>query len=145
MNKCCNHFIAPEVSETDTQLLYWIHRIGETDPYTQGYIGITANLSVRMYSHKQSKTNAGKILLDGGYVSVLHERDTRDAICSLEYRYRPKPNIADNIAVGGYFDRGVRKWNPDRTWISCIDCGREFKSMKNGHLSFHHHIQRFHN
>ena len=84
-----------------TPVVYWIREYGQTDPYTQGYIGITTHgLSKRCKQHKKKGNAAGNILKNGGLVSVLYE-GTEDAVVNMEKHYRPRPHIGDNIATGG--------------------------------------------
>ena len=94
--------------------LYWYRLPIHTDPYTQGYIGITNDLNRRHKEHKYSSNSANKTFIDshftraintyGGIHSlvkeVLHTADY-ETICTLERKYRPTLNIGWNIAVGG--------------------------------------------
>ena len=136
---CCDHRVEPYTPNTK-QILYWIRRYGEFDPYTQGYIGITQRrLSHRVKQHKDALTNAGQILLAGGLVSVLQEAYSRTEICHYERHYRPETNIADNIAKGDK-PKPIRYWDPNHTWISCIVCQREFTRK----TSYSNHANSFH-
>ena len=77
--------------------LYWIHKSEHTDPYSQGYIGVTKRgLDKRFIEHKKSKS------LDEGYsiVEICSSTD-KDYISELEYKYRPTHNIGMNRNIGG--------------------------------------------
>ena len=59
--------------------VYWYRRPEYTNPYTQGYIGITKNMKKRNQQHLSSKvvthfTNALKAYQDITYVQVANER-----------------------------------------------------------------------
>jgi hypothetical protein len=94
--------------------LYWYHLDTHTDPYTQGYIGITNDLNRRHKEHKYSADKSNKtylcthftnaINMHGGIDNlrkdILHTASYEE-ICTLERNYRPELNIGWNIAVGG--------------------------------------------
>lgn len=95
--------------------LYWYHLDTQTDPYIEGYIGITNDLNRRHKEHKYSANKRNKtylcthftkaINLYGGIDNltkdILHTCDTYEEVISLEYKYRPTLSIGWNIAVGG--------------------------------------------
>lgn len=85
--------------------VYWYRRPEYTNPYTQGYIGITKNMKKRNQQHLSSKvvthfTNALKAYQDITY-EVLHSEITLEEASDLEYAYRPSTNIGWNSAIGG--------------------------------------------
>ena len=94
--------------------LYWYKLPIHTDPYTEGYIGITNDLNRRHKEHKYSANPLNSTFIDshftraintyGGIDSLekelLHTSDY-ETICALERKYRPELNIGWNIAVGG--------------------------------------------
>lgn len=75
------------------QYLYWIHSVNDTDPLSEGYIGITRNPDQRESAHKKR--------FPGLTFTILDTRDTREKIKTLERQYRPSKNIGLNIAKGG--------------------------------------------
>lgn len=85
--------------------VYWYKRNHHTDPYKQGYIGITNNINRRDKEHKRSKkqthfTNALHKYPDIT-MEVLHSKLSKQEASDLEYMYRPDTNIAWNAAPGG--------------------------------------------
>jgi len=85
--------------------IYWIHYNEHTDPYTQGYVGITNNIKKRFSYHKSKKSSDNPILLKaiekGAILSVLNTvRDKNEAL-QIEEVYRPKEHVAWNIIKGG--------------------------------------------
>lgn len=75
------------------QYLYWVHNKSNTDPFSEGYVGITKDLSSRKSAHKKR--------FPGLTFTILETRNTRDEIKALEKQYRPVSNIGLNIAKGG--------------------------------------------
>lgn len=85
--------------------LYWYKLPTHTDPFTEGYIGITNNMERRNLEHRRNKktthfTNALAKYSDITYV-VLSELTDPEMVLALEYEYRPKTNIGWNSAIGG--------------------------------------------
>ena len=76
-------------------LIYWIHNDSETDIKTQGYVGITKNLKIRMRDHS-SKVN----FLEGRTVDIFLYGE-KNYCKEIEYQLRPKKYIGLNIAAGG--------------------------------------------
>jgi hypothetical protein len=82
--------------------VYWIHLLDHTDPYTEGYIGITANDPVhRLRRHVQINPTIREGVSQGAIQTVLREGLRRSEALSLERSYRPKPHIGWNKAKGG--------------------------------------------
>lgn len=76
-------------------LIYWIHSDQETDIETQGYVGITKDLTRRLKEHRRKHN-----FLDGQKVDVFLYGDK--LYCKqVEKSLRPKRNIGLNIAKGG--------------------------------------------
>jgi len=86
-----------------TYCLYWIRYPDQSNPETEGYIGITSDFSKRIqthskytkYAHIKNRINSGAI------ASILHENLTKEQAESLEAKYRPEENIGWNLAKGG--------------------------------------------
>lgn len=90
--------------------VYWYRLEGHTNPFTDGYIGITNDVDRRDKEHRRNKkathfTNA--LALYGNLVQfqILHTTTVEEASL-LEYAYRPAPNIGWNSAVGGIESTG---------------------------------------
>ena len=76
-------------------LIYWIHSDHETNIETQGYVGITKNLTRRLKEHRR-KPN----FLDDRKADIFLYGDK--LYCKqVEKSLRPKRNIGLNIAEGG--------------------------------------------
>lgn len=85
--------------------VYWYKRSTHTDPYKQGYVGITNNVNRRDKEHRRSKkathfTNALAKYSDISMV-ILHSNLSKENAANVEYMYRPTTNIAWNTAAGG--------------------------------------------
>jgi predicted GIY-YIG superfamily endonuclease len=93
-----------------TYLVYWIHYTSHTDPYSEGYVGVTNNLTKRKSAHKKNPINPiiPRALNKGAVFSILEENLTRDEALQLETGYRPTPRIAWNIAAGGLMPHDKR-------------------------------------
>lgn len=83
--------------------LYWIHYPNQTDPMTEGYIGITSDFTARIETHsKYTKYAHVKNRMDSGAIAtILYEKLTKEQAESLELSHRPEENIGWNIAKGG--------------------------------------------
>ena len=78
-----------------TYSLYWIKEDTHTDPYSEGYIGITKrDPDQRLYEHLTRKQ------LENVEMLVLHEGD-KETISMLEEKYRPESYIGWNKSPGG--------------------------------------------
>ena len=98
----------------NTYYLYRYRLPEHTDPYTEGYIGITNDLDRRHKEHKYSAGKRNKSYIDSHFTrainlyggidklvkEVLHTA-TYEEVCALERTYRPTLSIGWNIAVGG--------------------------------------------
>tara|TARA_B100000085_G_scaffold164549_1_gene149596 strand:+ start:2648 stop:3175 length:528 start_codon:yes stop_codon:yes gene_type:complete len=79
--------------------LYWIHYPEHTDPYRQGYIGLTYRPEVRFAEHKSGKLKSR--IEKGAFMDILKSDLTLEQVKSLEEHYRPKDFIGWNITSGG--------------------------------------------
>jgi hypothetical protein len=78
-------------------LVYWVYDETCKDILTDGYVGVTENLSVRMNGHKRKTENLiGKDIK----VKVVYEGSRKECF-DKERKLRPKPGIGWNRAVGG--------------------------------------------
>lgn len=82
--------------------IYWIHFNTFTDPYNEGYVGITNNINRRLSEHTKSHNLQLKEALghDATY-KILHDNLSYSEACEYEYNYRPRKNIGWNISTGG--------------------------------------------
>ena len=83
-------------------MLYWIHSDQETDIYTQGYVGITKDLTRRLKEHRRRPN-----FLEQRSVDIMLYGD-KNFCKDLENSLRPKRNIGLNIAEGGSLPPNVR-------------------------------------
>jgi predicted GIY-YIG superfamily endonuclease len=84
-------------------LIYWIHETQHTDPYNEGYIGITNNLTRRLSLHKKHNQNpivSNKI--HKSLITILEDDLTQEQALLKEESYRPNENIGWNINKGGF-------------------------------------------
>ena len=96
-------------------VVYWIHNHEHTDPYTQGYIGVTVDFERRMKTHLKhvkEKTHLNEnlqenLLKENVRIDILHE-DLEEICYDLERNYRPDLYIGWNISKGGS-DGGVTR------------------------------------
>lgn len=91
--------------------LYWIHLEEHTDPFTEGYIGISRQPEIRFRQHTTDTADkAGSQILR----QIVRERDSdclkhtiletlsnQEDARQQERFYRPKPNIGWNLMMGG--------------------------------------------
>jgi hypothetical protein len=96
--------------------LYWIRLLHHTDPYKEGYIGVTNRYNRRMVEYKCLNTVKSKrgykiaeIIRTHGWsnllISVLQEFSNYDLALKAENLHRPNPGIGWNVMAGG-FNRG---------------------------------------
>jgi len=90
-------------SKLKPTIVYWIHYEQHSDPYSEGYVGVTCNLPKRIYSHKTQshRKHVFNRLMKGAVITVLHECIDRFEALNYEKKYRPDPNIGWNIFPGG--------------------------------------------
>ena len=82
--------------------LYWVRLPTHTDPYTEGYIGVTRRPIAVRFKTKISK-KVQQCLDNGGIIQTLHILQSEDALYAMEQYYRPHPHIGLNTQTGGRF------------------------------------------
>lgn len=89
--------------------LYWLRSPEHIDMFTQGYVGVAADMSKRLRSHKHKfKDLWDKIIVEKLVIS------TQKYCFELEKQLRPQRNIGWNKAVGGYRNNAMpNKQNPN--------------------------------
>ena len=113
-------------------VLYWIHLKEHTNPYKEGYIGVTIDIKTRIYRHKVNKKishlyNAikkygwNKLIIDVLYTGSINNCYTK------EKKLRSKIKIGWNASIGGfggdrsmfidYKNRINQGWNYDKTGV----------------------------
>lgn len=139
-------------------IVYWIKKPYHSDPYTQGYVGITKNFEQRKMAHAQSRL-IGRRLKNGAKFEVLYADLSKEEACLIEEKYRPEELIGWNINKGGnippsqlgkVYEKQLRKGdyrteaqkraaakhsermknNKNRTPRVCVLFGRTFSSLK---------------
>ena len=87
--------------------VYWVHLPEHTDRFSQGYIGITNNTSVRWANHKCPKSkcwhfkNAIDKYSENLIWEVLADGLEKDLAMLVENEYRPSPDTGWNLMSGG--------------------------------------------
>ena len=128
-------------------LVYWYHLDSHKDPYSQGYVGVTCQNSVRKRCHKAGISGGSKILCnafkkygeDAIEQTILHVVNSSEEAYRLENLYRPLQNIGWNIAVGGGLppDSTGRKDSPEvreqrRQSVIAAKAGKHYPSKFKG-------------
>jgi hypothetical protein len=80
-------------------VVYWLHDAEHESPHTDGYIGITGRLAMRVRQHRGRKDGIGREHPEF-QVTVLF-KGTRKECQIMEYDLRPRPGIGWNISLGG--------------------------------------------
>ncbi len=97
--------------------VYWYHLPEQSDPYSEGYIGVTMDLKRRHNQHKYSADNTNATFLDTHFTrainkyggidnlikTILHESNSYEEIYKLENNYRPRISIGWNMSTGGEY------------------------------------------
>ena len=89
--------------------IYWIHQTNHTDPYTEGYVGLSNQPDKRFKAHTTKTAQVGSKYLrelsdsDKALLShtILAECSSLEQARELELKYRPLPHIGWNIKRGG--------------------------------------------
>ena len=93
----------------NNHVVYWYHLAMHTDPCTEGYIGVTNDITRRNKEHMRNSNNLhnhfynaieyyGK---ENIILTILYENLSEEQAYNLENIYRPEPNIGWNYAIGG--------------------------------------------
>ena len=77
--------------------VYWIHHPEHTDPYEEGYVGVSIHPEYRIKQHRRHR----EFWDDRVTWKILHEYDTSEESYDKEREYRPQSGIGWNIAKGG--------------------------------------------
>lgn len=86
-----------------SHVVYWIHFPEETDPYTQGYIGVSSNFTTRLKAHIAGHGNSNvyeAFKIDRAIIEIMLESD-EESCYNEEASLRPSPFIGWNFAEGG--------------------------------------------
>ena len=114
--------------------IYWIHHESQSDPKTEGYIGVTNNPDARFRKHRNSKENnfvKGNIA-KGATMSILHEVSSYDEAYNIERDYRPDIR-GWNLAIGGLggaFDSMPEGWHSERNHKRYADPAQREKTAE---------------
>ena len=84
--------------------LYWIYKEGDTDPYSEGYIGVTNNMAKRLEAHLSGGGSSIVLEKSKKYdlkIDILYQSSCRSNVEFMEEQYRPAKRIGWNIAPGG--------------------------------------------
>jgi hypothetical protein len=88
-----------------TTYVYWIHHKHQTDPFSEGYVGISIHPEGRFNYHKNKTTSDNAKLTReikrGATQTILHSFAEREEALSKELYYRPQEYIGWNIIPGG--------------------------------------------
>lgn len=92
-----------KMDSTKIYFVYWLHLSSFTDPFKEGYIGITLNPHKRFIQHKTAANNnvnnthiihaINKYGINNIKMTILHENESISMASALEHYYRPKKNI----------------------------------------------------
>lgn len=121
--------------------VYWIRHADHTDVFTQGYVGITANMNSRMWRHSQQKTNPHlanaikKYGWDALVKTVLLVSSTTYCL-AIEKKLRPTKDVGWNVAMGGGKPVGWAKGSTLPAWVrEKISRGKQGKAFSESHKS----------
>lgn len=89
--------------------VYWYHLSTHTDPYLEGYVGVTSQIAIRHRCHKHGRWGGSKVLHkafikygeENIICDVLHIVNTKEQAYKIESKYRPRESTGWNIAIGG--------------------------------------------
>lgn len=119
--------------------VYWIHRADDTNPYADGYVGITSKLDQRLNEHKKyNKTSIVYKALkkyDDIVITELAIGVTEDEAKTIEYGYRCTQSVGWNLAVGG----GIPPNHANANWAGTkITLKGDFRTPSQKEASLNH-------
>jgi len=94
--------------------LYWIHLPEHTNPFTEGYVGVTSRtIEKRLQEHHRERD-----LPDGCVITQITTGD-KSFILEMENTFRPEPDIGWNRRSGGHHgtqhnDETKQRWSEVR-------------------------------
>lgn len=138
-------------------IVYWYHLASHTDPYSQGYVGVTCQNEIRKSCHLNGRRGGSKILhqafkkygSENIIQDVLHTVNSKSLAYELEQKYRPVPRIGWNLAMGGGLppDTTGRKDSVEvrekrNASVRKAKAGKEYPSVFKGMTSRHNEERR---
>ena len=83
--------------------IYWIKYKNHTDPYKDGYVGISKDPLKRFKEHKNSKDNnmVKGAIKNGAHIEILFNNLSITEALEIEKSYRPKELMGWNLCEGG--------------------------------------------
>jgi predicted GIY-YIG superfamily endonuclease len=86
--------------------VYWIHHPDHTDMFSQGYIGVSKNITQRFYEHKNNPSNAHlkHAIKKYGWKTLVKKvlLIAEETYClMIETKLRAKNKIGWNLVIGG--------------------------------------------
>jgi predicted GIY-YIG superfamily endonuclease len=113
--------------------VYWIHHESQSDPTTEGYIGVTNDTETRLRSHKRSKNLlVASNIAKGAVLDILHVRHDYADAYALEESYRPDVR-GWNLAKGGLGGVGSSMpdgWHTERNRKRYLDPAQRDKTAE---------------
>lgn len=121
--------------------VYWISALNHTDPFTEGYIGLSNQPKKRLKAHTTDTASVGnkevrefvnEFGLNAIKHTILHEYADLQSAQNKELEYRPNAKIGWNITKGGGItpDCTGRKHSPE-TIAKITSKNKETKSQRN--------------
>jgi predicted GIY-YIG superfamily endonuclease len=84
--------------------VYWIRYQNHTDPFKEGYIGISNDPKKRFVEHKKYSKDNNMVkgaIQKGAFIEILHSNLSENNALEIEKSYRPKELIGWNLCEGG--------------------------------------------
>jgi len=110
--------------------VYWINLPHYTDPYKEGYIGITSNLEKRKKAHKNSNNKHVKHGLNlGASFEIVADNLLKNEALLIEETYRPYECIGWNLNKGGD-DPPSQKGNSNKNRKTLLTADKRTEKQK---------------